>query len=283
MTSNHKWPIHGWIGLVLILLFWILNWALSGLRTHWAFFPLWLGYCFFVDALVFFRKGDSMLKRNPWAYVRLFIISSLGWWLFELFNLRLKNWFYDGREFFTDMQYAALASVCFCTVMPAVFGTAELVGTFRWIRKLGRGPIISQKPSTLACFFLAGWIMLALLLLWSEYFFYLVWISVYFIVEPVNVVLKNRSLTSYTAEGNWRPIISLCIGCLICGFFWEMWNFYSYPKWIYQIPLVDFIHVFEMPILGYSGYIPFSLELFALYHLTTGLFRLEEGRDFIQI
>ncbi len=283
MTSTRRWPIHGWIGLILIAVFWVLNWGLSGLRTHWAFFPLWLGYCLFVDALVFYRKGDSMLKRNPWAYVRLFIISSLGWWLFELFNLRLKNWFYDGREFFTDMQYAALASVSFCTVMPAVFGTAELVGTFRWIRKLGKGPIISQKIHTLAGFFITGWIMLALLLIWPKYFFYLVWISVYFIVEPVNVILTNRSLTKYTAEGDWRPIVSLCIGCLICGFFWEMWNFYSYPKWIYQIPLVDFFHVFEMPLLGYMGYIPFSLELFGLYHFTTGLFRLEEGRDFIQI
>jgi hypothetical protein len=30
---------------------------------------------------------------------------------------------------------------------------------------------------------------------------------------------------------------------------------------------VDFIRVFEMPLLGYGGYVPFALELFALYHL----------------
>lgn len=283
MTSACRWPIHGWIGLGLVILFWTLNWTLPGLRTQWAFFPLWLGYCLTVDALVFYRKGESMLKRNPWAYIRLFIISALGWWLFELFNLRLMNWFYDGREFFTDMQYAALASLSFCTVMPSVFGTAELIGTLKWIRRLGRGPIISQSLSTLVGFFIAGWIMLALLLIWPKYFFYLVWISVYFIIEPINVVLKNRSLSKYTAEGNWRPIVSLWIGCLICGFFWEMWNFYSYPKWVYQVPLVNFLHVFEMPLLGYSGYIPFSMELFALYHFVAGLFRLEEGRDFIHI
>jgi hypothetical protein len=38
-----------------------------------------------------------------------------------------------------------------------------------------------------------------------------------------------------------------------------------------------------MPILGYLGYIPFSLELFALYHLVTGLLKQEERQDFIQI
>lgn len=60
--------------------------------------------------------------------------------------------------------------------------------------------------------------------------------------------------------------MGLAVGCLICAFFWEMWNFYSYPRWVYHVPLVGFLHVFEMPLLGYLGYIPFSRELFALYH-----------------
>src|SRR3972149_2125791 len=59
-----KWPIHGWIGLILVILFWFLNWTLPGLRTHWGFFPLWLGYCLTVDALVFRRKGHSLLPRS---------------------------------------------------------------------------------------------------------------------------------------------------------------------------------------------------------------------------
>jgi hypothetical protein len=61
----------------------------------------------------------------------------------------------------------------------------------------------------------------------------------------------------------------------MCGFFWEMWNFFSYPKWVYHIPFFDFLRVFEMPILGYGGYIPFALELFALYHLLNGFSRNE--------
>jgi hypothetical protein len=28
------WPVHGWIGLVRITLFWTLNWSLSGLRIQ---------------------------------------------------------------------------------------------------------------------------------------------------------------------------------------------------------------------------------------------------------
>ena len=35
-------------------------------------------------------------------------------------------------------------------------------------------------------------------------------------------------------------------------------------KWIYHTPGAQFLHVFEMPLLGYGGYVPFALELWAL-------------------
>jgi hypothetical protein len=56
------------------------------------------------------------------------------------------------------------------------------------------------------------------------------------------------------------------------AFFWEMWNFFSYPKWIYHVPWVSYLYIFEMPLLGYGGYLPFALELYAMYHLVAGLF-----------
>jgi len=54
------------------------------------------------------------------------------------------------------------------------------------------------------------------------------------------------------------------VGAVICGFFWEMWNYFSYPKWIYHTPGANFLHIFQMPLLGYGGYVPFAWELFAL-------------------
>jgi hypothetical protein len=264
------WPCHGWIGLLLIAVFWPLNWLLPGLRTHWGFFPLWLGYALTMDALVFRRKGHSLLTRNPTAYAWLFLVSAPAWWLFELINLRTQNWFYLGKEAFTTLEYALLSTVSFSTVMPAVFGTAEWVGSFERLREIGAGPAIQPTPAFLRCMFTAGCGMLFLLLLWPNLFFPLVWASLYCIIEPLNVKLGNRSLLNDLARGDWRPVIALGSGCLICGFFWEMWNFYAYPKWIYRIPYADLLHIFEMPLPGYLGYLPFSLELFALYHLTAG-------------
>jgi hypothetical protein len=69
------------------------------------------------------------------------------------------------------------------------------------------------------------------------------------------------------AHGDWRTVIALCLAALICGFFWEMWNIFSFPKWIYHVPFVGFWHIFEMPLLGYGGYPPFALELYVLVHL----------------
>ena len=57
-------PVHGWVGVVLALVFWAVNWGGSGLRTFWAFFPMWLGYCLAVDGLVLWRTGTSLLARD---------------------------------------------------------------------------------------------------------------------------------------------------------------------------------------------------------------------------
>lgn len=266
-----KIPPRFWAGILLVAVFWILNWTLSGLRTHWAFFPMWLGYILVVDSLVFIRTGTSIIKRSPSAFLLLFIVSAPAWWLFEFLNGFTNNWIYNGRENFTFIQYTLLETLSFTTVMPAVFETAELSRSFRRIEKIKRGLEISKSLQATSKMFFVGWAMLLLLILMPEYFYVFVWISVYFIIEPVNVWLGNKTILDFTSDGDWRHVLSLWSGVLICGFFWEMWNYFSYPKWIYRVPYLDYIHVFEMPLAGYLGYLPFSLELYGLYNLVSGV------------
>jgi len=277
-----KFPIHGWFGLILIIIFWYLNWNLEGLRTHLLFFPLWFGYILTIDAIVFFRKGSSLLSRSKKGFILLFIISAPAWWLFELINIRTANWFYDGKQYFTDIEYALLATLSFSTVIPAVFSTAELIGSFNWIKRFAKGKLLLLSKSNLTNFIIAGFVMLGFIILFPGYFYYLEWIAVFFILEPINYKLNNRSLFDFTAKGDWRTIISLAVGAVICGFFWEMWNYNSYPKWTYDTPMVNFLHIFEMPLLGYLGYIPFSLELFSIYNFVTGIFKIKNN-SYIQI
>ena len=281
-NEKTKVPFQGWLGLSLIILFWILNWALSGARTHWGFFPLWLGYCLAIDGLVFWRTGTSLLKRSPHKYVGLFLVSAPVWWIFELLNVRTQNWTYIGVELFTPLQYAFWTTLSFTTVIPAVFGSAEFFTSFDFIKRLKRGPAIGADKRTTLVFFVLGWLMLALMSIWPRIYFPFIWLSLYFILEPINVWLGNRSLAHRTQNGDWRPVISLWLGVLLTAFFWEMWNFYSYPKWIYHVAWGDWFHVFEMPLLGYGGYLPFALELYALYHLVVGWFG-DRDNDYVKI
>jgi hypothetical protein len=109
--------------------------------------------------------------------------------------------------------------------------------------------------------------MLVAMLVWPTIFDPFVWMSGVFLLDPLCVLLGRRSFLFDLQRGDWRPWMSLWAGVLVCGFFWEMWNFWSYPKWIYHVPGVGFAKVFEMPAFGYLGYLPFAMELWLLAHL----------------
>ena len=282
MTTKHKIPLHGWIGLILAVLFWILNWTLPGARTHWGFFPMWLGYCLAIDGLVFWRTGTSLLTRSLRKYIGLFLVSAPVWWIFELLNLRTQNWTYIGADGFSPFSYFFWTTLSFTTVIPAVFGSAEFFASFDFLKCLKPSLVIGTDKRTTVSFFAAGWVMLALMLLYPKLFFPFIWISLYFILEPINVWLGNRSLAQETAKGDWRPVIALWLGVLLTAFFWEMWNYYSYPKWVYHVPWGNWLHIFEMPLLGYGGYLPFALELYALYHLVAGWFG-DKKSDYVKV
>jgi len=259
--------IHGWFGLALIAVFWPLNWLLPGMRTAYLFFPLWLGYILTVDALVLGRTGSSFWIRSRKAFVLLFVASSPIWWIFEWINSRTGNWEYVGSSRFTGLQYYTLCTISFSTVMPAIFETAELVRSFKWTARFEGGPRVRASQRLNFGLLGTGICALVLTLGWPRYFYPLVWVAIVLILEPINAWFGRDTFMQWLDRGDWRPLISLSIGALICGFFWEMWNFYSQPKWVYHTPGAQFLHLFEMPLLGYAGYIPFALELFALKSL----------------
>ena len=257
-------PSQGRLGLVLLAICWPLNWCLPGMRTAYLFFPLWLGYILVVDAFVFIRRGSSLWTRCRWQLILLFVVSAPIWWIFEVINHRTANWEYVGSNRFTELEYYLLCSISFSTVMPAVFETTELVRSFGWVRRFTGGPRFRPTWILNVTLLVAGLFMLGLTLVWPKYCYPFVWTSVALILEPLNHWLRRPHFQDYLKVGDWRPVVSLAVGAMICGFFWEMWNYYSYPKWIYHTPGAQFLHVFEMPLLGYLGYIPFALELYGL-------------------
>jgi hypothetical protein len=262
--KRRRWPAHAWTGLILVAVCWPLNWTLPGVRTAYLFFPFWLGYILVVDALVWKRTGHSLWSRSRKYFVLLFLISAPVWWLFELVNLRTANWEYLGHELFSPLEFNLLCTISFSVVVPAVFETAELMGSFGWMGRFASGPPIAATRGMFVGLFLLGLAMLSATLLWPRIFYPFTWTALVFILEPINHWSGRPYFLKELRQGDWRTVISLSLGALVCGLFWEMWNYYSFPKWIYHIPGLGFLPIFEMPLLGYGGYAPFALELYAL-------------------
>jgi hypothetical protein len=66
-------------------------------------------------------------------------------------------------------------------------------------------------------------------------------------------------------------VASFAVGALVCGWFWEMWNYWAFSRWEYAVPFLEFAHLFEMPLPGYLGYLPFGLETCAACHFMVGV------------
>jgi hypothetical protein len=220
--------------------------------------------------LVFRRTATSLIARSGWRYLYLFILSVPLWWIFEGFNQVLNNWIYHLPNKYGDTEYTLRASLAFSTVIPAVIGTTELVRTFQ-VNPLRKFPALALARETLFGLHLLGWLMLTAVLAFPDHAFPLVWLAPFFLIDPAATYLGGRSVGSFLRAGDWSPVFNIAVGTLICGLFWELWNYYALPKWTYSIAYADFLHLFEMPLLGYGGYIPFGLEIFAFYALAAAL------------
>jgi len=89
--------------------------------------------------------------------------------------------------------------------------------------------------------------------------FPLVWVAPPTLLISLAALRREPHALSGIGSGDWRPAVSSVLAALLCGFFWEMWNSGSAAKWVYDIPYVNVLHVFEMPLLGYAGYLPFGV------------------------
>ncbi len=266
-------PPHLLIGLALAGFFWFASWTHLGLLGEYAFFPQWLGYILTVDALVALRKGHSLLTRAPREFAALFLFSAPVWWFFEGMNNFVLNWHYLGAESYSAAQIIVVSTVSFSTVVPAIFETAELVSTFPFIERLRTRRNFAISPRWLWLAMYAGAIGFAGIVLAPHVAFPLTWVWLLLLVDPLNFLRGRASLIEQISRGDWRRVVALAIAGAVCGFFWEMWNFYAWPKWYYTVPLIGFVKIFEMPLLGYGGYWPFAWELYALYHLFWGVLK----------
>jgi len=264
-TAPQQLPWWGWVSGLSILCFWTLAWKRFGWfepLQSFTFTPLWISYVVFVNALTYRRTGICLLTQKTRYLLFLFPASALFWWYFEYLNRFAQNWYYVGQELFTPVSYAVHATAAFSTVLPAVMSTVELLQSYpalsqtRFQRPLVLGNRRTQAGATLT---LASCGLIGIAAS-PDTWYPLLWVSPLMILVSLQVLLGQENVLQKLEQGEWHVITLPALAALICGFFWEMWNHYSYPKWAYCIPYVQRFQIFEMPLLGYLGYLPFGLQ-----------------------
>ena len=202
-----------------------------------------------------------MLDR-PLFFLLLFPISSVFWWFFEYLNRFVQNWYYIGPEF-SASEYFWYATLPFSTVLPAVLSMRDWMLSTHWLRKrfVSFKTIRISHPRALAVLTLATSALgLAGIGVWPNIFFPLLWVSPVLIIISLQTLMGENHIFCELTTGNWTGVVSAALAAVICGVFWEMWNYFSLAKWEYSIPFVHRYQIFEMPLLGYAGYLPFGLE-----------------------
>jgi hypothetical protein len=275
-VQNGIFPVWGWWGAIIMLAGWGLAWTrlpwFKIFQAHTFCIP-WAGYILCVNALCMKRSGRSLLTDAPGKFGILFPVSAVFWWFFEYLNRFVQNWYYVQVGDFGPAGYVLLASMAFSTVLPAVLSTHRLLMTFAVFDPgLSKGPPIllpSGRIPAVMILMVAG-IGLALIGIYPDYLYPLVWVAPMLIITGLQTWRDHPTLFSSLRDGDWRMIVTPACAALICGFFWEMWNYYSLAHWEYAIPFVDCCHIFAMPLLGYGGYLPFGLECLVIGQLIVG-------------
>lgn len=280
VRNRRVFPAWGWVAVVLMIPFWIIAWTRFDWFATWqlyTFTPLWLCYIVIVNALTTRHKGRCLLTEQPLYLISLSLLSSGFWWYYEYLNGFIKNWHYIGIEELTTAGYAFHSTIAYATVLPAVISTFELLNTIPRLTLPFREIDTCRIPDSgtgAAVLWIGGCIVLGLAAVCPEQLFMCVWIAPLFIILGTRRTLKQTTVFSLLSRGDWRAVILAAMAALICGVFWELWNFRSLAHWEYNIPYVDGFHAFEMPVLGYAGYLPFGLVCLAIAELVEGTNRL---------
>jgi hypothetical protein len=262
-------PRRTWIGLAVMAVSEAATLAKIEPFHSWHTPVAWTGYIMFADGIVWQRRGNSWLSNSRAELFFLAFVSMPLWVVFELYNkYAIHNWHYVGLPEALPLRYFGYAW-SFATIWPAIFETGDLVSSLRDRRAPeGRaaGPI-PQPPGP------RGWLSLvagALLLIWpcvypSRYLAAPVFLGFIFLLDPLNARAGAESLFGDARAGRYGRLCNLAIAGLVCGIIWEFWNYWAGTKWIYDVPILPGLRLFEMPLPGYAGFPPFALECFTMY------------------
>lgn len=235
----------------------------------------WYGLIVFLDGLLSWRWNEGLILGRPREFVALLFWSAIFWFFFEIWNLRLQNWYFAGvppEGLWSHVE----AYLDFATVLPGMFLVYRLLYRLKLPSHV-RTRFVLKKGARKGCI-LIGLVMLILPLVYPVYFFPFVWGAFIFLLEPVCARWGAHSLLKDAESGEWTTLVRLLIAGIFCGGYWELCNFWSLEKWVYTVPFFSEGKLFEMPYLGFLGFPPFCVECFVLIN---AVYLLRGGRHWI--
>lgn len=262
---------YGFIGIILIVLVEINFFLKIEPFATWYFPIILLGYILTLDAVIFQLKKNSLISNRHYQFIGMLAISVLIWLIFDIFNTRLQNWTYSGAYM---IGIGGILKDAF--VLPAFFETFELIRTIHLFDKEKIKKKYRITKRFLYIMVSLGILFFFLPLFFPEYAFPLVWLSFFFLLDPINYLNKQPSIIRHLKNGKLAIPLSLLLAGITLGLLWEFWNYWAVTKWAYSLPYFNFFKIFEMPILGYLGYLGFSFELYSMYWFVRSLFVKKE-------
>ena len=224
----------------------------------------WWSTILALDGITALRRKRSILTSRRELLGPLLVWSVTFWFLFELLNLRFRNWYYVGvfaGGSGADLVKGSLFGiVSFATVFLGIFETFDALGS-RGIAGRPR-PLPKWLPWGVQA---VGALMIGLAILFPRYLAPLVWGSVTFVLDPANYRRGARSLLADLEAGRIHTLWRLLLAGLVCGLLWESFNYFSPQKWIYTVRGLEGLKLFEMPLLGFLGFPALALDAFSFF------------------
>src|SRR5215203_2111724 len=269
--------------IVVVVVSWFFMWGRFDVvepLDHFTFVPLWWGFIFLLDAIVYKRNGGvSLMSTRPTTMKIMAVTSAASWFVFEFLNFFvLENWYYPNNRIFSNFGNISWQLLSYTTVLPALFEWYWLLRTFHFFRhRYSYGPKINFSKTTLYLLLGFGLALSFFMAIYPEQLFWALWLGLIPALVPAMALSKYwNPFTPIGTRGDWSPMLLIALSTLFNGFLWEFWNFGSEwfhadrptnPNyWRYSVPYVDKFHIFsEMPVLGYFGYLFFGVGCWVLW------------------
>jgi len=272
-----SYPVWFWIGGAVWLgsfVFLLLKCTYPKWFLNWAYVPLYWGFTFMLDGIAYKRTGGkSIFNNNPQELIGIGVASVSGWLIFEFLNMFVQEyWYYPNGDNVPVAEFYTYAIFASSALMPLSFEWYSYFNTFpSFVRMYQNGPRIKFNRAMQYIILAGSCIVLFLMPFYPTWLCAAIWLAPLLILTVILDIIGVWTPFTPIRHGNWTPVLFLALTYLLEGFLLEGQNYLSarhhgleavtaYPGyWMYNVPFVNGYHVFEMPVMGFYGYLPFGI------------------------